>query len=364
MLLREFVEGQDNLVSGERMLKLFHRMQKQDIGGNPGMENYILNHQWRYTEVDPDTLPDADSDGIIDPFSRIIDVDPDIVDKYVHAVKHGSSLMPIILGPNNAVIDGNHRASAYKLLRKDVPAYVPVEQQNEFVEQSVDDAVVFHDELNPAFWANGEMKPIIRYKLLQIAMDFVKFIGIKQLNLTDVIMTGSNASYNYTKFSDVDLHLVVNIPDSDVFKELYDSKKGLWNEQHNVKVKGFDVEVYVQDAAEKHISSGMYSVLNNKWIKEPKPEKPSINDMSVEHKYHDLHNEIEKAVQEGNKAKLESLKDKIKKMRQSGLDKDGEFSVENLAFKMLRNLGDMEALVNAIAKLRDQELSIEQAQEE
>ena len=235
----------------------------------------------------------------------------------------------------------------------------------EFIEQSVDDAVVFHDELNPAFWENNEMKPIIRYKLLQIAMDFVKFIGIKQLNLTDVIMTGSNASYNYTKHSDVDLHLVVKVPDSDVFKELYDSKKGLWNEQHNVKVKGFDVEVYVQDADEKHISSGMYSVLNNEWIKEPKPVKPNINDMSVEHKYHDLHNEINKAVEEGNKAKLESLKDKIKKMRQSGLDAEGEFSAENLAFKMLRNLGDMEKLMNAIAKLRDQELSIEhQFQEE
>ena len=114
----------------------------------------------------------------------------------------------------------------------------------EFVEQHVSDAVMFHDELNPAFWENGKMKPIIRYKLLQVAMDFVKFIGIKELGLTDVIVTGSNASYNYTKFSDVDLHLVVKVPDSDVFKELYDSKKGLWNEQHNVKVKGQDVEVY------------------------------------------------------------------------------------------------------------------------
>ena len=235
----------------------------------------------------------------------------------------------------------------------------------EFIEQSVSDAVMFHDELNPAFWDNGMMKPMIRYKLLQVAMDFVKFIGIKKLSLTDVIMTGSNASYNYTKHSDIDLHLVVKVPDSDVFKELYDSKKGLWNEQHNVKIKGFDVEVYVQDADEKHISSGMYSVLNNEWIKEPKPVKPEINDMSVEHKYHDLHNEIEKAVDEGDKAKLESLKDKIKKMRQSGLNREGEFSAENLAFKMLRNLGDMENLMNAIAELRDKELSIEhQFQEE
>jgi hypothetical protein len=235
----------------------------------------------------------------------------------------------------------------------------------EFIdEQSVSDAVMFHNDLNPAFWANGTMKPIVRYKLLQTAMDFVKFIGIKNLNLTDVIMTGSNASYNYTKHSDVDLHLVVKMDDNDVMKELFDAKKGLWNEQHNVTIKGYDIEVYVQDADEQHISSGMYSILNDQWIKQPKSVRPDIDDISVEKKYHELHNEINKAVAAGSKEKLEKIKKDIKKMRQAGLDRAGEFSAENLAFKMLRNLGDMEKLMTSIADLHNKELSLEQFQEE
>ena len=234
----------------------------------------------------------------------------------------------------------------------------------EFIEQSVSDAVVFHNELNPAFWEHGKMKPMVRYKLMQTAMDFVKFIGVKQLRLSDIIITGSNASYNYTKHSDVDLHLVVKMDNNDVMKELFDAKKGLWNEQHDVKIKDYDIEVYVQDAEEPHISSGMYSILNDNWIKEPKPVRPEIDDMSVVKKYHELRNEIDKTIKTGSKEKLEKIKKDIKKMRQSGLDKAGEFSAENLAFKMLRNLGDMERLMKAIAHLHNKELSLEQFREE
>lgn len=230
-------------------------------------------------------------------------------------------------------------------------------------EQSVDDAVIFHSTLNPVLWQNNEMKPVIRYKLLQIAMEFVKFIGIKNLGLTDIIMTGSNASYNYTNYSDIDLHLVVKMPqDSTTIKELFDAKKGLWNEQHDIKIKGFDVELYVQDADEPHVSSGMYSILNNNWIKEPKPVKPEIDDMSVEKKYHQYHDAIALAINNNDKQALEKIKTDIKKMRQSGLDRAGEFSVENIAFKLLRNLGDMENLMNALAKLNDAELGLKELQ--
>jgi hypothetical protein len=228
-------------------------------------------------------------------------------------------------------------------------------------EQSVDDAVMFHSNLNPFIWQNNKMKPIIRYKLLKIALEFAKYIGIKNLGLTDIIMTGSNASYNYTNYSDIDLHLVVNIPENnEAIKELFDAKKGLWNEQHDIKIKGFDVELYVQDASEPHISSGMYSILNDTWIKEPKPVRPDIDDVSVEKKYYQYHDAIQAAVKDNDFNKLEKIKSDIKKMRQSGLDKAGEFSAENLAFKLLRNLGDMEILMNTLAKLKDQQLGLKE----
>lgn len=229
----------------------------------------------------------------------------------------------------------------------------------EFIdEQSVSDAVIFHDELNPIIWQNDKMKPDVRYKLMKIALEFIKFIDIKQLRLQDVIVTGSNASYNYTKYSDIDLHIVTDIGSDDILKQLYDAKKGLWNEQHEIKIKGFDVELYVQDSNEPHVSSGMYSILKDSWIKHPKPVKPKINDISVEKKYEQYHNYIQDAVKNKDIDKLKKIKDDIKKMRQAGLKTAGEFSAENLAFKMLRNLGDMELLMNSIAALRDKELSL------
>lgn len=234
---------------------------------------------------------------------------------------------------------------------------------DELLELSVSDAVSFHDQLNPALWQNQMLKPVVRYKLLQIAKDFSDFIGIDNLNLTDIIITGSNTSYNYTKHSDVDLHLVVKV-DSDIKKELFDAKKGLWNEQHDIKVKGFNVEVYIQDAGEPHISSSMFSVLNGKWIKQPKPVKPDLNDISILKKYEYYSQKIKNVISSNNKEALERLKSDIKRMRQTGLEKEGEFSAENITFKLLRNQGDMEDLINAITKIRDQELSLEQTQRE
>ena len=44
------------------------------------------------------------------------------------------------------------------------------------------------------------------------------------------------------------------------------------------------------------------------------------------------------------------MKDKILKMRREGLAKDGEFSVENLSFKKLRNEGYIEKVIELISK--------------
>lgn len=228
-------------------------------------------------------------------------------------------------------------------------------------EQSVDDAVRFHTSLNPDLWMGSELKPVVRYKLLIIALEFAKFIGIENLGLQDVIMTGSNASFNYTNYSDIDLHLVVNIPEGNIeLKELFDAKKGLWNNQHDIKIKGLDVELYVQDASEPHVSSGMFSVLNNTWIKKPVPQHPKINNSRVEKIYHQYHDAIALAISKKDIDKLKIIKKNIKQMRQSGLDAHGEFSTENLAFKLLRNLGDMENLLNWIAKLEDKQLGLKE----
>jgi predicted nucleotidyltransferase len=230
---------------------------------------------------------------------------------------------------------------------------------NELLEQDISDAVVFNRELNPLIWKNNKIKPIIRVQLLKIALEFIEFIGIDNLGIKDVTITGSLSNYNYTKHSDIDLHILVDIPNDVVLKELFDAKKGLWNEQRNIKIKGYDVELYVQNIREPHISSGVYSILKNAWIVKPKHKKIAVNDVSVKQKYQYYSREIKKAVNRNNLEKLEKIKDSIKKFRQSGLEKTGEYSTENLTFKMLRNLGDMELLINTLAKLRDEAMSLE-----
>jgi predicted nucleotidyltransferase len=229
----------------------------------------------------------------------------------------------------------------------------------ELLEQDISDAVVFNRELNPLIWNNEKIKPIIRLQLLKIALEFIEFIGIDNLGVKDVTITGSLSNYNYTKHSDIDLHILVDIPDDLILKELFDAKKSLWNDNHDITIKGYDVELYVQNIREPHISSGVYSLLKNSWITKPSYKKISVNDNAVQKKYQEYSREIKKAANQKNIIKLKKIKDSIKKMRQSGLERSGEYSTENLTFKMLRNLGDMELLMSTLTKLRDEEMSLE-----
>lgn len=55
-----------------------------------------------------------------------------------------------------------------------------------------------------------------------------------------------------------------------------------------------------------------------------------------------------------------SLRDKLKKLRKSGLEKNGEYSVENLAFKTLRNTGYLGKLADLKKEAYDAMMSIDE----
>ena len=234
----------------------------------------------------------------------------------------------------------------------------------ELEDYRLSDAVKFHTHLNPRIWGRDEhLLPEVREKLLAIAADFKEFLGL-DLEVTDITISGSNAAYTYTDHSDIDLHLVTDLPRadaSDVYRELFDAKKYQYNDQHDFKIGGYDVELYVQNANEDPKSQGIYSVLDNKWISVPKRRKPDVDDISVKSKYEDLGRRIEAAIQSGDAAQLETLGKKVREFRQAGLDKTGEFGPENLAFKVLRSNGTLDQLRAARLAARDQELSIAEA---
>ena len=126
------------------------------------------------------------------------------------------------------------------------------------------DAVKFNDKLNPKLWGSNEhLHPQIREQLLRIAEDFAEFLGVSNFEIKDITISGSNAAYTYTDNSDIDLHLVVDLPKADaseVYRELFDAKKYQYNDQHNITIGGYDVELYIQNANQPHISQGIYSV--------------------------------------------------------------------------------------------------------
>jgi hypothetical protein len=226
---------------------------------------------------------------------------------------------------------------------------------------NLDDAVKFNDKLNPRIWGTDEhLHPKVRERLLEIAQDFREFLGVKDLDLQDITISGSNAAYTYTPNSDIDLHLVVRMPDNEVYRELFDAKKFQYNEQHNIKIGGYDVELYVQDADQPHISQGIYSVLNNDWIQVPRRVRAVVDDTATQNKFETVGHQIEKAVASGNLKRITQLSNKIKKMRQTGLESHGEFGPENLAFKMLRSQGKIKQLYDARNAAKDQALSLKE----
>ena len=226
---------------------------------------------------------------------------------------------------------------------------------------NLDDAVKFNDHLNPKLWDSSEhLKPEVRAQLLRIADDFREFLGVTDLDLQDITVSGSNAAYTYTPNSDIDLHLVVKMPNDEVYRELFDAKKFQYNEQHNIKIGGYDVELYVQDADAPHISQGIYSVLNNQWLQVPRRRKSEVDDTSTKNKYEKIGRQIEQAIKSGNLKRITRLADKIKRMRQTGLESHGEFGPENLAFKMLRSQGLIKQLYDARNSAKDRELSLKE----
>jgi len=198
-------------------------------------------------------------------------------------------------------------------------------------------------------------------KLKAIAMTFEQRIGI-DLNVVDYTITGSNANYTWTEYSDLDLHLIVKGLPGEGARELFNAKKALWSDQHNITVRGLPVECYVQGQDEPHHSTGIYSILNQAWVQEPRKVKPDVDDAAVEAKKDSAIHDIESALLSKDLNKLRSVKERITKMRKAGLERAGEWSTENLVFKVIRNLGLIDQITDEIRELEDQELSLEQTQ--
>ena len=216
-----------------------------------------------------------------------------------------------------------------------------------------------------------ELKNEIRTRLLEIANEFIDFVEV-DIIVTDIILMGSLVNYNWSEYSDFDLHILSDLSQySDEKKELYlqlfDLKKTIFNYQHDIKIKGYDVELYLQDDSEIGFSEGVYSILNNEFISVPKKTKTKINKELIIQKSKQWMDIIDGAIESVEDNDFESgvkiLKKyyrKLKKYRQCGLESGGEFSIENLVFKYLRRNGYVGKLLDYRNKFMDKKLSMQE----
>jgi hypothetical protein len=217
-----------------------------------------------------------------------------------------------------------------------------------------------HHELNPILWDNNSLRKEVRLKLLKIARHFALYLNVPILHLKDVTLSGSSAGYNYSDYSDIDLHLVVSKTNGN--DELYTAKKNLYNSEHDLAIGSIPVELYVQPADQPHHSAGIYSVLDDHWINEPVHEEPTIDPKDIKSKARNYAGKINTAMRSGELSKCREVMDDLKRLRKAGLETGGEQSVENLAFKLLRARGQIDKLRKYITKLESAELSLGEQQ--
>lgn len=222
------------------------------------------------------------------------------------------------------------------------------------------EAIELHDKLNPELWNEDKtLKEDVYEALYNIYIEFVSNLDVS-LNIVDVEIVGSNASYNYNEQSDIDLHIIVNSEvnwlDSEILQQFYNSKKGSFNDNYNVSVNGIPVELYIEDVKSGNVTNGRYSILEKQWILEPKPIEYKIPDISKE-----LQQELDKSSELLNGTDAEEIRqymNSLYMMRKLGLAEGGEASVGNLVFKELRNMNILKDLKSRYYELRSKDLSL------
>jgi predicted nucleotidyltransferase len=226
-------------------------------------------------------------------------------------------------------------------------------------------AVIYNNTLNPNIWNNDKtIQPDVRDALLKVAQDFYEETELSA-PIEDVYMLGSAANYNWGPTSDIDLHILINFDklglEHDLVKKMVDSIKANWNKNHDIRIHGHRVELYIQDIKETNRALGIYSILNNKWIKVPQKLNLNLDKNVIQQKYTDMVVQIKNAIKSNNLTDLKRVLKSVYDMREAGLSKGGEFSVENIVFKLLRTRNHVDNLKTAVNKVYDTQNSLKES---
>jgi predicted nucleotidyltransferase len=224
--------------------------------------------------------------------------------------------------------------------------------------------IIHNDILNPALWnADETLKPDVRQTLLKIAQDFYTDTELKA-PVKDIQILGSNTNYNWTQNSDIDLHILIDFRqinnDVELVKTMVDLLKTNWNKDHDINIKDYPIEIYIQDINAVNRSVGIFSILRNVWVRKPSKQTVIFNKEAIQQLYTNIVTQIKKAIKENNLEKLKSVLKLVYDIREFGLSKSGDYSTENIVFKILRTRGHLDNLKNAINSVYDQNNSLKQ----
>ena len=222
----------------------------------------------------------------------------------------------------------------------------------------------FRDKLNSIFWEGKFLKPVVRNALMRFGKSFAEYVDLPEESIIDIILLGGNAGYNYTKYSDLDVHLVINpsfVPDCDpeLLDDYYMDKKTLWELTHDVKIYGVQAEPYIErPGITRKKSQGVYSLLKNRFIQEPQKFEGELDERELEKKTNNIKSKIERLIDSDNGVGLRAIMKKLKEARRASLDSYGEYGFENLVFKELRNSGYIDKIRDAMLQLNSRNLSL------
>lgn len=233
----------------------------------------------------------------------------------------------------------------------------------------ITEALEVHETLNNKIFDGDNLRADVRDALFKIANTFIE--DIKQNNIPieviDIWLVGSNASYNYSDHSDIDLHIIVDTDSFDctgLLNIVYNYVKSDFNKNHDITVKGIPVEVYIEDQNASAITNGIYSIIGDTWIKYPEKIEniPEFNPEESEI-YSSTKEWVLTALQSDDLDYVQDIINGLYLLRKRSLATDGEFGEGNLIFKEFRNDGSLEKLKERKRELVDKELTLEQLKE-